>query len=55
MIQYIYIVDEEIELYNRLNELFKEQDNYIFKHVSKKGRETILRYYRLDFNTVYHI
>lgn len=43
MIQYIYIVDEEIDLYNRLNELFKEQDNYIFKHVKENELDIVLK------------
>ena len=28
MIQYIYIVDEENDLYNRLTEQFKSEDNF---------------------------
>ena len=43
MIQYIYIVDEEIDLYNKLNELFKEQDNYIFKHVKENELDIVLK------------
>lgn len=43
MIQYIYIVDEEIDLYNRLNELFKEHDNYIFKHVKENELDIVLK------------
>ena len=43
MIQYIYIVDNEIDLYDKLNELFKEQDNFIFKHVKENELDIVLK------------
>lgn len=33
MIQYIYIIDEEMDLYNQLNELFKNDKNICFRNV----------------------
>lgn len=33
MIQYIYIIDEEMDLYDKLNELFKKEENFCFRNV----------------------
>ncbi len=43
MIQYIYIVDEEKELYNKLNELFINEDNFSFKKVMENELEIALK------------
>lgn len=43
MIQYIYIVDEENDLYNRLTELFKSEDNFCFKLVKENEVDVALK------------
>ena len=43
MIQYIYIVDEDDNLYNRLNNIFKNNENFCFKNVKEKDIEIALK------------
>ena len=43
MIQYIYIVDEEQDIYNRLCKMFKEEGNYCFKSVSENELDIALK------------
>ena len=43
MIQYIYIVDEEVDLYNRLTELFKSEESFCFKLVKENEVDVALK------------
>ena len=43
MIQYIYIIDEEIDLYNELKELFRKEDNFCFRNVKPADLEIALK------------
>ena len=43
MIQYIYIVDEDIDLYNKLKNMFINENNFGLKHVKEEELETVLK------------
>lgn len=43
MIQYIYIIDEEESLYNKLNELFREEKLLCFRNVNKSNIDVALK------------
>ena len=43
MIQYIYIIDEEDYLYNKLKEMYKQDENFCFKKVKEDELEIALK------------
>ncbi len=43
MVQYIYIIDGENDLYEKLNELFIDEPNFSFERVSEENIETALK------------
>ena len=43
MIQYIYIIDEEMDLCSQLKELFKKHENYCFRNIKPKDLEIVLK------------
>ena len=43
MIQYIYIIDEEENLYNKLNDLFEEEKLLCFRNVNKNNIDVALK------------
>ena len=43
MVQYIYVIDGEIDLYQKLNELFESEPNFCFKRVNENDLEVALK------------
>ncbi|MBR3720298.1 MAG: diguanylate cyclase [Clostridia bacterium] len=43
MIQYIYIVDENIDLYSKLEDMFVNEDSFCLKHVREEELEIVLK------------
>ena len=43
MIQEIYIIDGENDLYNKLNTIFNEENNFNFKNIKEQYLELALK------------